>query len=149
MMDPEFAARRLTLVAAACSTLLAIGAPMATADPETDGQGFVNSTARCNPPEAVIAFGSTEDARVAICRTPSGQLEYRGVRVQDGAKLVAPASQSANGAFVAEDDGKLYTVTASSLIVSAGRQVISKEPMINFHQPGTGGASREKSTPAN
>jgi hypothetical protein len=149
MTFPEFAARHLTVAAVACSALLVIGAPPATADPETDGQGFVNSTARCNPPETVVAFGSTEEARVAICKTPSGQLEYRGVRVQDGARLVAPASQSTGGAFVAKDDGKLYTVTASSLIVSAGQEVISKEPMINFYQPGTGGASREKSTPAN
>jgi hypothetical protein len=64
--------------------------------------------------------------------------------VQDGAKLVAPASQPANGAFVAEDDGKLYTVTASSLIVSAGRDVISKEPMINFHQPRNGRSIERK-----
>jgi hypothetical protein len=148
MMIPDVAIGRLTIAAVACSALLTIGAPQAVADPETDGQGFVNSTARCSPPEIAVAFGSTDDARVAICKTPSGQLEYRGVRVEDGAKLIAPASQTTDGAFVAEDDGKIYTVTSSALVVSRGQEVISKESMINFYQPGTGGASREKSAPA-
>jgi hypothetical protein len=140
--------RRFAAGAAACSALFAVGMPSATADPEpkTDAQGFVNSTARCVRPDIVVVFGHTEDARVAICKTPSGQFEYRGVRVSDGAKLVAPAVQDPSGAFVAEDDGNTYTVTSRSLVVKAGDQVISQESMINFHQPGTGGADRQKST---
>jgi hypothetical protein len=139
--------RRLAVAAAACSTLFVIGMPSAAGQPETDGRGFINSAARCDPPEVVVVFGSTDESRVAICKTPSGQYEYRGVRVSDGAKLIAPAVQTRNGAFVAEDEGNTYTLTSNSLIVSAGEQVTSKESMVDFYQPGTGGAKREKSAP--
>jgi hypothetical protein len=138
---------RLAVVAAVCLTLFAVGTPSATGKPETDARGFINSAARCNPPEAVVVFGSTDGSRVAICKTPSGQYEYRGVRMSDGAKLVAPAVQASSGAFVAEDEGNTYTLTSSSLIVTSGEEVISKESMVDFYQPGTGGAKREKSTP--
>jgi hypothetical protein len=127
----------LTVAAAACSALLAIGLPSAAAAPATDGQGFVDSTARCTTPDTAVAFGSTDTSRLAICATPGGQYEYRGVRVSDGAKLIVPASASGNGRFVAENDGITYTVTASSLVVSVGNQVIRDEPMVDFHGPQT------------
>ena len=128
------------------SLVLSNSLSVAVADPgtATDGQGFVDSVARCVPPNTLLVFGNTNDARVAICQTPSGQLEYRGVRVSDGAKLVAPAVYRV-GAYVAEDDGNIYTVTSRSLTVSKGNQVVSQESMENFYQPGTGGADREKS----
>jgi hypothetical protein len=147
MVHLQLFTRRFTVAAVACSMLFAIGIPSAAAGPETDRRGFINSTARCDPPEAVVVFGSTDESRVAICKTLSGQYEYRGVRVSDGAKLIAPAVQSRSGAFVAEDEGKTYTVTSSSLTVSAGDEVISHESMVDFYQPGTGGAKREKSAP--
>jgi hypothetical protein len=126
---------RLTLAAAACSALLAIGMPLAVAAPTTDGQGYIDSTARCAPPDAAIVFGSTATSRVAICKAPGGQYEYRGVRVRDGAKLILPASQSGDGGFVAENDGITYTVTAKSLVVSVGKQVIREEAMVDFRSP--------------
>ena len=76
-----------------------------TAAPVTDGQGYVDSTARCTTPDTAAAFGSTATSRVAICKTPGGQYEYRGVRLRDGAKLIVPASRSADGAFVAKNEG--------------------------------------------
>ena len=85
---------RLAVAAAACSALLAAGVPSAIAVPASDGQGYVDSTARCTTPDTAVAFGSTETSRVAICKTPDGQYEYRGVRVRDGAKLIVPASPS-------------------------------------------------------
>jgi cell division septation protein DedD len=95
-----------------------------------------------------IAFGSTQTSRVAICETPAGGYEYRGVRVRDGAKLIIPASRSDDGAFVADNDGVTYTVTAKSLLVSSGGQVISNEPMVYFGEPQTPASPTETSTPA-
>ena len=46
-----------------------------------------------------------------------------------------PASLSEDGAFVAENNGITYMVTASSFVVSAGTQVIRDEPMVDFHGP--------------
>ena len=128
---------RLAVATAACSALLAIAVPAATAAPVTDGQGYVDSTARCTTPDTAAAFGSTATSRVAICKTPGGQYEYRGVRLRDGAKLIVPASRSADGAFVAGNDGITYTLTPSSLAVSTGRQVIRSEQMVDYHGPET------------
>jgi hypothetical protein len=139
--------RRLTVAAAACSALLAIAVPSATAAPTSDGQGFVDSTARCTAPDTAAAFGSTATSRVAICKTPGGQYQYRGVRVRDGAKLIVPASQSGDGTFVAENDGITYTVTADSLVVSAGNRVIREEPMVDYHGPETPTTSTTSTAP--
>jgi hypothetical protein len=129
--------RRVTVAAAACSALLAIGTPSAGADPATDALGFVDSTARCATPDTAVAFGSTANSRIAICKTPSGQFSYRGVRISDGAKLIASASPSADSGFVAQHDGITYTVTSNALVVSDGNEVIRREPMVSFHGPKT------------
>jgi hypothetical protein len=148
MFHCPLSAHRLTVAAAACSALLVLGAPSATAAPTTDGQGFVDSTARCSTPEATVAFGRTQTSRVAICETSDGEFEYRGVRVRDGAKLIVPATQSGDGEFVAENAGVTYTVTASSLVVSAGDDVIREETMVDFHGPEAPEAAQASESPA-
>jgi hypothetical protein len=137
---------RPVVSAAGCSALLAIGVSVATAAPATDDQGFLDSTARCTTPDVAVAFGSTESSRVAICKTPGGQYEYHGVRMRDGAKLVVPASPS-DGGFVAENDGIVYAVTARSLVISTGRQILRDEPMTYFHGSTTSTAPTATSTP--
>src|SRR6478672_6828555 len=137
MSSVRIAVPRATVAAAACSVLLAIGLPSATATaaPTTDDQGYVDSTAQCSSPATAVLFGSTDTSRVAICKTSGGQYEYRGVRVRDGAKLIVPASQSGDG-FVADNDGVTYLLTAKSLVINLGDKVIREEPMVDFHRPG-------------
>lgn len=132
MSLPTSSTRRL-IIAAASAALLAVGLPSASAAPNADSQGYVDSTARCAAPNTVVVFGSTATSRVAICKTSGGQYEYRGVRLRDGAKLIVPASQSGDGKFVAENEGITYTLTSSSLEVSARSKVIREEPMQDFH----------------
>ncbi|MGX9792961.1 hypothetical protein [Mycobacterium sp. MMS18-G62] len=132
---------RLTAAAVACLAMLATGAPSAIAAPTNDAQGYVDSVARCTAPNTVVVFGSTSSSRVAICKTSSGQYEYRGVRLRDGAKLIVPASQSGDGTFVAENDGITYFVTSKSLTVSAGSKVIREEAMVDFHRAETSNAT--------
>ncbi|HEY1838687.1 MAG TPA: hypothetical protein VGG53_00430 [Mycobacterium sp.] len=129
--------RLVTFAAATCCTLLAIGTPLAAADPATDALGFVDSSARCAAPNTAVAFGSTAESRVAICKSAAGLYGYHGVRISDGAKLIAAATASADGSFVAQHDGITYTVTSSALVVSDGNQVIRREPMVSFHGPKT------------
>jgi hypothetical protein len=136
---------RLTAAAAACSVLLAFGVPSATAAPAADDQGYVDSTARCTAPNTAVLFGSTDTSRVAICKTPGGQYEYRGVRVRDGARLIVPASQSGDG-YVVDNDGMSYIVTSKSLVVSVGSKVIREEPMVDFHSPETPAAPPQTTT---
>jgi hypothetical protein len=139
---------RVSVVAAACLALLAIAAPSTAADPATDALGFVDSSARCTAPDTAVVFGSTATSRVAVCKTPSGQYEYHGVRIGDGAKLVVPASLSGDGSYVAKAVGISYTVTSSSLVVAEGDQVIRREPMVYFHGPTTPQAPAGTSAPA-
>jgi hypothetical protein len=70
---------------------------------------------------------------VAICKTPDGRYEYRGVRVRDGAKLILPAAQSGDG-YVVDNDGITYTVTAESLVISQGDNVIRKEQLVDTYR---------------
>jgi hypothetical protein len=129
--------RRVTATAAACWALFAISAPLAGADPGTDALGFVDSSARCAPPNTAVAFGSTATSRVAICKSPAGQYGYHGVRTSDGAKLVLSASSEPDGSYVAKSDGITYTVTSSALVVSDSSGVIRREPMVSYHGPKT------------
>lgn len=135
MSSPRLA-HRASVAVAACSALLAVGSPSATAAPASDNQGYVDSSARCTSPATAVLFGSTDSSRVAICKTSDGKYEYHGVRLSDGAKLVLPATQSADGKFVAENDGVTYTAAAKSLVVSAGGTVIREDPMTDVHNPG-------------
>lgn len=129
----------LIVAAAATSALVALGVPLAiaapTAVPPYDSQGYVDSTARCTKPDTAVIFGTTDTSRVAICKTAGGTYEYRGVRVSDGAKLIVTASQTSDGDFSAENDGVTYTVTATSLTVSAGGSTIRTESWTDFNSP--------------
>ncbi|KAA8968929.1 hypothetical protein [Mycobacterium sp.] len=136
----------LIVSAAGCAALLAVGVWPATAAPDTDDQGFIDSAARCTTPDVAVVFGSTESSRVAICKTPGGQYEYRGVRMRDGAKLAVPATPSERG-FVAENDGIVYTLTPKSLVISTDGNVLRDEPMTYFHGSTASTAPAATSTP--
>ena len=150
----------LIAAAAAASVLVAVGVPLAiaapTAAPPSDSQGYVDSTARCTKPDTAVIFGTTETSRVAVCKTAAGEFEYRGVRVSDGARLILAATQTSDGGFVAENDGVTYSVTATSLTVSVGGNVIRTESWTDFNNPqspasatsGTTKASTSASTSA-
>ncbi|MGB3481021.1 MAG: hypothetical protein WBB07_02235 [Mycobacterium sp.] len=122
--------------AAVCSVALVAGPVTARAAPAFDSQGYTNSTARCASAAEVVVFGSTGASRVAICDTADG-LQYRGVRVRDGARLVVPASKKADGEYAATTDGITYTVTSSALKISSGSSTIRTEPMTDFHATST------------
>jgi hypothetical protein len=140
--------RRIAVAAAACWTLLTIGAPPAAGDPGIDALGFVDSPARCAAPSTAVAFGSTANSRVAICKSPAGQFGYHGVRISDGAKLVAAATAASDGSYFAKQDGVTYTVTSTALVVSDASGVIRREPMTSYHGPKTATAAAAPQTPA-
>ena len=128
---------------------LTVGAPPAGAAPAFDTQGYLDSTARCAAPAEAVVFGSTNASRIAICESSSGALNYRGVRVRDGARLITTATRSGDGSFVADNDGVTYTVSEDSLVVSAGSRVIRTETMVDFHGlTGSGESTDTTSQPA-
>ena len=136
-MKPTSRNFALAVGAAAASAIVAIGVPLAiavpTAAPPSDGQGYINSTARCAMPDTAVLFGTTDTSRVAVCKTPAGAYEYRGVRVSDGAKLVVAATQSSADAYVAKNDGVTYTITATALSVTVGGNSVRTESWVDFH----------------
>ncbi|HEY9266657.1 MAG TPA: hypothetical protein VIQ11_18860 [Mycobacterium sp.] len=139
--------RRAALAGATCAALLVAAAPASVAAPAFDSQGYVDSTARCAVPDTAVVFGRTAGSRVAICSDSDGGYEYRGVRVRDGAKLIAAASRSSDGAFTVTNDGVEYMVTSSALVISVGERVIRDEPMVDFHRPGASDEPTEAPTP--
>jgi hypothetical protein len=114
----------------------ASSAPSVT-NPATDNQGFVDSSARCTAAQVLIAVGSTDGSKVAICQTSPGQYEYRGVRLRDGAKLVAAATVSSTGGFTATTDGITYTLTSRSLDISDASGLIRSEPVVYYRGSAT------------
>lgn len=131
--------RARALALAGMVAVVVSGVATATAGPITDDRGFVDSTARCEAPGTAAVFGSTAGSRVAICKSPSGKYEYRGVRVADGAKLVI-AAKPMDGGFVAENDGITYTVTSAALTVAAAGKVLRDDKMVDFHGQVPGGS---------
>lgn len=127
-------------------------APSATAPPQaaapssaaaapssfpTDDRGFLNSSARCDASQALVARGHTQRSLVVICAGTSSKFQYRGVRLSDNASLTAAAEQvSDDGVFVAERDGVTYRVSSAELVVSAGGKTLLRQPMLDFSAPG-------------
>jgi hypothetical protein len=146
------ALRKTGLAAAAASALIAVGVPLAlavpTSAPPSDGEGYVNSTARCTGSDTAVIFGSTESSRVAICETASGSYQYRGVRVSDGATLITTASQTSANSFVANNDGVKYTVTPTALSVTANGDTFRTETWTDYHGPQAPASSTSTSTTA-
>ncbi|KAB7758935.1 hypothetical protein MMUC44124_10905 [Mycolicibacterium mucogenicum DSM 44124] len=136
MSDFTFRAAGLAAATLTGAVLALAGSPLAAADPTTDAQGFVDSTARCPTGDTAVAFGSTASSRVAVCKSAGGEYQYRGVRISDGAKLIATATADGRGGYTATSDGITYTVTAKSLDISAGSQSIRSEPMTFFRGGG-------------
>src|ERR1700761_2074329 len=129
--------RRIAVAAAACWTLFAIGTPAASAEPSTHARGSPRSSARCAAPTTAVAFGSTANSRTAICKSPAGAYGYHGVRISDGATLIAAVTASNDGSFVAQKDGVTYTVTSNALTLSDASGTIRSEPMVSYHGPKT------------
>ncbi len=130
--------RTYGLAASAAAAALAIGVPLAmaapTAVPPSDTGGYVDSTARCAAPDTAVLFGSTKTSRIAICKTASGY-EYRGVRVGDGAKLIAAAKQTSSDSYAVENDGVKYTITPTALSVTANGNTYRTETWTDYHGP--------------
>ncbi len=131
--------RKSGLAAAAAAAVAAVGVPLAlaapTAAPPSDAQGYLESTARCASADTAVVFGATDTSRVAICETPEGTYQYRGVRVSDGAKLIVPATKTSAGTFVAKNGGTSYIVTSAALSVTVNGDTVRTESWTDYHGP--------------
>jgi len=105
------------------------------ADYPSDAQGFVDSAARCDDNQALMSFGRTSRALVAICVDPDGELEYRGVRLSDETSLTIPAGRASNDSIIATNNGVTYAVSPEMLLVSEGDSVLYRDSWLEFRQP--------------
>lgn len=140
----------LTTGVAAAAAMVAVGVPLAiaapTATPPSDGQGYVDSTARCTAPDTAVIFGATDTSRVAICKTSGGDYQYRGVRVRDGAKLIAAATATSDDTFVVKNDAATYTVTPEALSVTVNGNTVRTETWVDYHGPQAPAGTSKSST---
>lgn len=100
-----------------------------------DKQGYVDTKARCDDKQTLMAYGRTAKSLVAICVNPDGGLEYRGVRLSDDSSLAIPATRGSDGSLVADNDGVTYSVSPTVFLVSEGDTVIYRDSWIEFQQP--------------
>lgn len=113
-------------------------APMAGAQPSdhaTDHNGYVGTAAYCQGSAAAVAFGRTEEALVAICAGPDGQLQYRGVRLRDESALMLAAKADDSGGFTAENGTVSYQVSSAQLVVTDGTTTLHRQPMLQYYAP--------------
>lgn len=142
----------LGLGALGVATLIGTGAlpaaHSAPAAPATDEHGFVDSSARCSANQILMSYGRTSRSLVVICVDPDGGLQYRGVRLSDGADLTMTAGRGSDGSIVAMNEGVTYSVSPSTLLVSEGDTVLYRDTWTDFHQSRFSGGATPSSTPA-
>jgi len=113
-------------------------APLAGAQPTdfaTDHNGYVGTAAYCQGSAAAVAFGRTNEALIAICKGQDGQLQYRGVRLNDESALMLAATADDAGGFTAANGDVVYHVTSAELVVGEGDTTLHKQPMVQFYSP--------------
>ena len=99
-----------------------------------DSRGYVDTLARCDDNQTLMAYGRTSKSLVVICVNRDGGLEYRGVRLSDNAPLHLPITRSSDGTLVASNDGVTYAVSPTQILVSSGDDVIYKDSWIEFKE---------------
>lgn len=134
------------LAALMVGSAVVLGAPTvlpgATADPSdpardavsSDEYGYLDSSARCDDDQTLMAFGRTSRAMVAVCVDTDGELEYRGVRISDRAATAMSASRASDGTVIATSNGVTYALSPAVLLVSAGDNVLYRNPWIEYRQ---------------
>lgn len=140
-LSPGAPIPRATAEPSTPSTSTSTSASPATSDYPTDGQGYLASAARCDDGQTLLMYGRTSRSLVAICVGPDGQLEYRGVRLSDGATLTMTASRSADGTIVAVNDNVTYAISPQTLLVSEGDTVLYRDEWAQYHKAGSAAGS--------
>ncbi len=104
--------------------------------PGTDALGFLAYPgARCDSAQVPVALGLTAQSAVVICRSPSGALVYRGVRLSDNAGIeLGDALHVPGGGFDITNptDGTRYRVRATALTIIGSDGTVHTEPMEQY-----------------
>ncbi|WP_439378987.1 hypothetical protein [Amycolatopsis lexingtonensis] len=107
--------------------------PATTASPP-DGKPCPGDAAQYLPggQGTALLVGQTAKSQITICRTPDGRIFYdgqaRGQAASGDTHIMLPAEASGDG-FVAANGDYRYKVGGGRLVVSAGSEVLSDEPL--------------------
>ncbi|MCI4675744.1 hypothetical protein [Candidatus Mycolicibacterium alkanivorans] len=123
------------------TTMTTATSSAASSSYKADSKGYLDTKARCDDSQIVAAYGRTQRSLVAICVDPSGDLQYRGVRLSDNASLKLSATRGSDGTVTAGNDGVTYSISPKLFLVSEGDNVIYRDSWIEFEQPGFSGSS--------
>jgi serine/threonine-protein kinase len=90
---------------------------------DTDAQGFVGHSARCDAGSTPAAAIRTANSLAIVCQTAPNSYYYRGERLSDGAQLQLANAVPAGGGFDAINpaDGARYQVRPDQLTISSSR----------------------------
>jgi serine/threonine-protein kinase len=90
---------------------------------DTDAQGFVGHSARCDEGSTPAAAIRTANSLAIVCQTAPNSYYYRGERLSDGAQLQLANAVPAGGGFDAINpaDGSRYQVRPDQLTISSSR----------------------------
>jgi hypothetical protein len=138
-------AAAIMAISAGLTTIDAVAAPP---DDSSDEYGYLNSSARCDDDQTLMAFGRTSRAMVAVCVDPDGELEYRGVRLSDQAATTLSATRASDGSIIATNDGVTYAISPTFFLVSEGDSVLYRDAWIEFRQPRFSGAPTTTAAPS-
>lgn len=137
---PRRAPRHRTVLGAVAFTGFVLAAPCAVAAAEpgaqfaTDTKGYVGTAAYCQGSATAVAFGRTDEALVAICSGPDGQLQYRGVRLADESALMLAARADDEGGFVATNGAVRYHVSSAELVVTEDDTTLHRQSMVQYYR---------------
>jgi hypothetical protein len=135
-----------TTTASATATTSTTSMSAAPASYQADSHGYVDTLARCDDNQTLMAYGRTSKSLVVICVNRDGGLEYRGVRLSDNAPLHLPITRSNDGRLIASNDGVTYAVSPTQILVSSGDDVIYKDSWIEFKEASFSQASTSPTT---
>jgi serine/threonine-protein kinase len=109
------------------------GAPIAGLA-DTDAQGFVGHSARCDAGSSPAAAIRTANSLAVVCETAPGSYYYRGERLSDGANLQLANAVPAGGGFDATNpaDGARYQVRPDQLTILSNGGVDSTERALEY-----------------
>ncbi len=127
-----------TAAAAALAVLGEAGAEPSTTTSSSahpsDGRGYLDSSARCDTDQVLMAYGRTARALVAICVDRDGDLEYRGVRLSDRRRSTLPAGRAPTGRSSPPTTASPTAVSSAAFLVSEGDTVLYRDPWMEFRR---------------
>jgi hypothetical protein len=99
----------------------------------TDLQGFLGyPDARCNSAHPAVAIGRTSKSLIVICQNYAGRFYYKGFGLKNDRSVEVDDLKRAEDKFTTTNNGALYLVSSTALIIRQGSTAVVDEPMLEY-----------------